>query len=56
MKVAVAFFGQPRYVGNPNIINTYKQVLLDKYDCDVFGHMWWQEDGGEFDYLSLIHI
>ena len=52
MKVAVAFFGQPRYVGNPQIINTYKQVLLDKYDCDVFGHMWWQEDGGEFDYSS----
>ena len=56
MKVAVAFFGQPRYVGNPQIINTYKQVLLDKYDCDVFGHMWWQEDGGEFDYSSWSKI
>lgn len=43
MKVALAFFGQPRFVDNQDIINTYKRVILDRYDTDVFGHMWWKK-------------
>lgn len=56
MKVALAFFGQPRFVDNQQIINTYKEVILNRYDTDVFGHMWWQEDGGEYDYSSWSRI
>jgi hypothetical protein len=52
MKIALAFFGQPRFFGNPEIIKTYKEVVIERYDTDVFGHMWWQEDGGEFDCSS----
>ena len=57
MKVALAFFGQPRFVDNQQIIDTYKQVILDRYDTDVFGHMWWQEETeGEYDYSSWSKI
>ena len=41
MKIAIAFYGQPRYVKNKHILDSYKKYFLDKYDCDVFGHMWW---------------
>ena len=41
MKVALAFYGQPRYVKNPHILESYKKFYLDRYDCDVFCHMWW---------------
>lgn len=56
MKVALAFFGQPRFVDNQDIINTYKKVILDRYDTDVFGHMWWEEDAEEYDYSSWSQI
>lgn len=56
MKVALAFFGQPRFVDNPDIIKTYKKVVLDRYDTDVFGHMWWEEDAEEYDYSSWSQI
>ena len=56
MKVALLFFGQPRYVDNQQVIDTYKSSILDKYDTDVFCHMWWSEEGGEFDYSSWSKI
>ena len=56
MKVALAFFGQPRFVDNLDIINTYKEVILNRYDTDVFGHMWWKEDAEEYDYSSWSQI
>lgn len=56
MKVALAFFGQPRFVDNQDIINTYKEVVLNRYDTDVFGHMWWEEDADEYDYSSWSQI
>jgi len=56
MKVALAFFGQPRFVDTPKVINTYKQTILNRYDTDVFCHTWWTEDGGEYDYSSWSKI
>lgn len=56
MKVALAFFGQPRFVDNIKVINTYKNVIIDKYDTDVFCHTWWTGDGGEYDYSTWSKI
>ena len=53
MKVALSFFGQPRYVRNKHIFNSYKHFFLDRYDTDVFCHMWWEEDG-EYDISSWV--
>ena len=53
MKVALSFFGQPRYVKNKHIYNSYKHFFLDRYDVDVFCHMWWEENG-EYDISSWV--
>jgi len=56
MKVALLFFGQPRFVDNPEIERVYKSSIIDKYDTDVFCHAWWKEGNGEFDYSSWSKI
>jgi len=43
MKVALLFFGQPRFIDNPEIERVYKESILSRYDVDVFGHTWWEE-------------
>ena len=56
MKVALLFFGQPRFVDNPEIERVYKSSIIDKYDTDVFCHAWWKEGDAEFDYSSWSKI
>lgn len=56
MKIALAFFGQPRFVDNEEVISTYKEAILNKYDTDVFAHMWWKETNGEYEYSSWSKI
>lgn len=41
LKVALTFYGQPRYVKNPHILESYRDYYLDRHDCDVFCHLWW---------------
>ncbi len=41
-KVALILFGQPRFIENPAIIDSYKANLLDKYDVDVYAHTWYE--------------
>jgi hypothetical protein len=56
MKVALAFFGQPRFVENQEIIQTYKENIIDKYNTDVFSHTWWDDDFSFFNYSSWSNI
>lgn len=56
MKVALLFFGQPRYVDNEDVYNSYKSSIIDKYDTDVFAHMWWSESQTNYDYSSWSKI
>ena len=56
MKVALLFYGQPRYVDNEEVYNSYKSNILDKYDTDVFCHTWWSETEKEYDYSSWSKI
>lgn len=44
MKVALLFFGQPRFIENTQVLNTYKN-LIKRYDADVFCHVWWEDSG-----------
>lgn len=41
MKIALLFSGQPRYIREcyPSI----KENLLDKYNCDIYSHLWWDD-------------
>ena len=55
MKLALSFFGQPRFVQNKKVLDSYKRYYLDRYDTDVFCHMWW-EKGAEYDVSSWVRI
>jgi hypothetical protein len=45
VKVALCFYGQPRYVNNRNIPHSYsKQFNKDEYQLDTFGHCWYEKN------------
>lgn len=39
MKLAICFFGQPRFLGNQVVRSCYSN-LIKKYDADVYVHSW----------------
>lgn len=45
MKVALCFWGQPRFIENPVTYEGVKKNFLDKYDVDVYVHTWFSQDG-----------
>tara|TARA_R100001163_G_C5068190_1_gene208135 strand:+ start:3376 stop:3552 length:177 start_codon:yes stop_codon:yes gene_type:complete len=44
MKIALQFSGQPRFIEDKICYISIKNNILDKYDCDVFCHFWWDEN------------
>mgnify|MGYP001556948140 CR=1 FL=1 len=40
IKIALCLFGQPRFISNYIACNLYKEFILNKYDVDVYGHVW----------------
>jgi hypothetical protein len=42
-KVALLFFGQPRFLNNPQVYWSYKK-LIDSFDCTAFCHTWISKD------------
>ena len=44
MKIALLFFGQPRFLDNPLPYLKHKKFFLDKHDTDVYCHTWWEEE------------
>jgi hypothetical protein len=40
MKVALCFYGQPRFLNNPHAIASQRHFIMDRYDTDVFCHYW----------------
>jgi hypothetical protein len=43
MKIALAFYGQPRFIC-PKTFDSVKEHFLNKYDCDVYAHFWFSDD------------
>ena len=44
MKVACLYYGQPRFTNNPYCFESHKKFIFDRYDTDVYAHLWWDED------------
>jgi len=40
MRVALCFYGQPRYIENTYTWLSHKYHIIDKYNADVFAHTW----------------
>lgn len=47
VKVALLLSGQPRFINSLGY-KSIKENILNKYNCDVFCHFWWNPDGGEY--------
>lgn len=45
MNICLAFFGQPRFVGNQDVYKSYKEKIIDRYNPTVFAHCWFRADG-----------
>jgi hypothetical protein len=45
MKVALLLYGQPRNIDNMKVINSHKNLIINKYDTDVFCHTYYSENG-----------
>jgi hypothetical protein len=56
MNTAIIFFGQPRFVNNLRIFNTYQESILSKYNPDIFCHAWWEKFGENYSYSSWSNI
>ena len=56
MKVALLFFGQPRCLDDPRPYECYKNLILDRYDTDVYIHTWFDDEGGKYDVSSWAEL
>ncbi len=45
MKIALCFWGQPRFITNNSPYLAIKKYILDKFPTDVFVHTWFKEGG-----------
>jgi hypothetical protein len=54
MKVALCFFGQPRLLDNPYTWLSHKNLIIDRYNTDVFIHTW--ISGNEIQFELATHI
>lgn len=44
MKIAILYYGQPRYLDNPRPFDAYNRELFTKYNCTNFVHTWYGRD------------
>lgn len=44
--VALCFYGQPRFINNPEIVKSYHKAFFShpNYQVDCFGHLWYSND------------
>ncbi len=47
MKIALCFWGQPRFIENPAVFNGLNKVLFSnpEYNVDIYVHTWFNENG-----------
>lgn len=41
MKLACLFYGQPRFLENKDAYRSIKELIIDRYNADVYCHMWY---------------
>ena len=52
-RVALLMYGQPRFIDNQEVEDSYKKSLIKRYPTDVYCHCWFKEDKqAEFDYST----
>ena len=54
MKIAVLYYGQPRYLDNPRPEEAYNRELFSKYNCTNFVHTWYGRDIKEYEVSTWV--
>lgn len=54
MRVALCFFGQPRFIDNPYTYISHKYWIIDKYNADIFTHTWINNKEKKFEYSDWV--
>ena len=54
MKIALCFFGQPRFLNNPYTYLSHKFWILDKYNTDIYIHTWIDGEEKECKYSDWV--
>lgn len=49
MKIALCFFGQPRFIHNKHVVNSVYDNILNKYNTDVYCHFWYDKEIKNYD-------
>jgi hypothetical protein len=44
MKIACLYYGQPRFTANPYCYESHKKFIFDRYDTDIYAHLWWDDE------------
>lgn len=44
IKIAHIIFGQPRFIDNFIVYDKYKKEIYNKYDTDIYCHIWFSDD------------
>jgi hypothetical protein len=56
MRIALVFYGQPRFLRNPYVYPSHRRHIIDHYETDVFIHTWWSPETSAFDVSSWTGI
>ena len=48
MKIALCFYGQPRFYNNQEILGFLKDLYAEDVDVDVYMHMWRPKDSKDY--------
>lgn len=56
MNIALLFFGQPRFIENNDIFESYKHNIINKYNVDIYCHCWWSHKQIEYETSSWAKI
>lgn len=54
MKVALCFFGQPRWLENPYVWLSHKYWIIDKYNANIYIHTWINDNENKFEYADQV--
>lgn len=46
MKIALIYFGQPRFINNAFCFESQKNSIMSQGECDIFAHLWEPTDKG----------
>lgn len=55
MRVALCFYGQPRFINNPYTWLSHKLFIIDRYKTDIYAHTWISNKSVSLNYSDWVY-